>query len=203
MLERLRVNKWSNDPNDHFGLPPDIELSVEDAEKIWGNEDVGLDPADRIAFYGMSEAAVVLSAETAILNISVQVQRLETRLRAADGSAQRFKPEFEKRWAEHHHEAKTYLAHFVDAKKREEMSAQLALLEEWREATLSRLESTDKPTKTTDLGHPPSASPGQESGDEPELRTQRKGKGGSQARPIPTPAPRALRISLRCGAWLL
>ena len=32
----LARNSWSADPNEHFGLPADIVLSVDDAERMWG-----------------------------------------------------------------------------------------------------------------------------------------------------------------------
>ena len=182
MLERLRARKWSDDPNDLYGLPPDIELSVEDAEEIWGNEDVGLDPADRIAIYGISQAGAVLSMETALLNLSVLLNRLNTRLRALDESAMKFKPVFEERWTKHHHEAKTYLAHMTDSERRENFSNQLAVIEARREDFLSTLDEAHT-RATADIGSPTTAASGHEASDKVVERIQPKRRGGNKPGP--------------------
>jgi hypothetical protein len=35
--DALREKRWSDLEDDHYALPPDIQLSVEDAERIWGS----------------------------------------------------------------------------------------------------------------------------------------------------------------------
>ena len=126
--ERLRTTRWSDDPNEHWELPADIELSVEDAERIWRSHEI--DPADEIAIYGMSQGSLIISAETALLNLRVLLRRLETRQRTADGSANTFRVDFESRWEKHLHEAKTYLAHMAEPNRRDPLLDELRVLEE-------------------------------------------------------------------------
>ena len=125
--EHLRTKKWSDDPNEHWELPADIELSVEDAERIWRSREI--DPADEIAVYGMSQGSLIISAETALLNLRVQLRRLETRQRTADGSVNTYQTEFESRWEKHLHEAKTYLAHIAEPNRRDPLLDELRALE--------------------------------------------------------------------------
>jgi hypothetical protein len=111
-LDRLRAKKWSDDPDDSYALPFDIELSVEDVERIWNDDDI--DPADRVAVHGMSEGQLILSTETALLNLSTLLNRLQVRRRGSEDSAAQFKAEFEQRWKRHFHEATTYIPHVKD-----------------------------------------------------------------------------------------
>ena len=94
-FDELRKKKWS--PDSLYALPFDLELHLEDVQRIWDWSKYDL--ADMLARNVVRPAAAEMSAETNILNLRVLLERVRVRLSTISLPEALIETEFEKRWA--------------------------------------------------------------------------------------------------------
>ena len=93
-FQELRKKKWSD--SSLYALPFDLELNLEDVERIWDWSKYDL--ADLLARRVVSPASAEMRMETNNLNLRVLLERVRVRLSAMHLAAALEETEFEKRW---------------------------------------------------------------------------------------------------------
>jgi hypothetical protein len=141
-LDELRKKKWS--PDSLYALPLDVELNLEDVQRIWDWSKYDL--ADMLARGLVHPVSAEMSTETGTLNLKVLLERVRVRLSAMSLTEALAETDFHKRWADLTRSLDLYFgSRLIEPARQSELLAEYELCKQVKESKIDRQPNAPPP----------------------------------------------------------
>ena len=134
-FDELRKRKWN--PNSLYALPVDLELNLEDVQRIWDWSKYDL--ADMLARGLVHPVSAEMQTETRILNLNVLLERVRVRLSAMGLTDALSETNFHKRWADLTRSIDLYFgSRLIEPARQSELFAEYELCKQVKDSKIDR-----------------------------------------------------------------